>query len=458
MTLDWKAKQKTSYCVPMWVRDEQMKASQARIQRRVPQGGTKESLAIACFGPSLATTWEELRKFDRVMTCSGSHRFLVERGITPTYHVEVDPRPHKAELIGPAQPTTQYLICSTCHRKVFDHLEGFDVALWHVFDQTEAGKRLIPAGEWALTGGCDVGLRSIAMAAWLGYRDLHIFGLDHSAGTVAAPSARRHAGEHPNQGKMATCEYEGVSYLTTPGMLEAARQLSHELDQLPDSVKVTFHGDGLAQHMQRTRKRPAKSHPLKGVLAFSDPDLITPEYRELNARLHRENLAYGVGGGRHAPLVTRLAAGIKSAEGTAPSVLDYGCGKGYLAKALPFAIHEYDPAIAEKSARPQPSDLVICTDVLEHVEIEHLPGVLDDLRRVTKQVAYFVVHTGPSGKTLADGRNAHMIQQDAAWWSDRLKAFFRIGKVWNLPPEVHFILEPKAKIKAKMLTATKEAT
>jgi hypothetical protein len=185
----------------------------------------------------------------------------------------------------------------------------------------------------------------------------------------------------------------------------------------------------------------------KALIGFNKPELITAEFRELNARLHRENLAYGVGGDKEAPTVIKLAATLKQAgttDGHQPSVLDYGCGKGYLAKNLPFPIWEYDPAIPGKDLSPRPADLVVCADVLEHIEPEKLLVVLDDLRRCIKQVGYFVIHTGPAAKHYADGRNTHLIQQKRPWWEKKLGKFFEVGKVFEVGPELHCIVGPKA--------------
>ena len=82
-----------------------------------------------------------------------------------------------------------------------------------------------------------------------------------------------------------------------------------------------------------------------------------------------------------------------------------------------------------KDESPRPADLVVCTDVLEHIEPEKLPFVLDDLRRCVKQIGYFVIHTKAAAKTLADGRNAHLIQKDQAWWTETLGRYFTVGKV-----------------------------
>jgi hypothetical protein len=127
----------------------------------------------------------------------------------------------------------------------------------------------------------------------------------------------------------------------------------------------------------------------------------------------------------------------------AGSVLDYGCGKGGLGRAIPFGICEYDPAIAGKESSPKPADLVVCTDVLEHIEPECLVYVLADLRRVTRKIGYFVIHTGPAQKHLADGRNAHLIQRDRMWWKKKLRRFFTIGRIIESGPELHVIVAPK---------------
>lgn len=385
-----------------------------------------------CFGPSLNDTWEKVKGFEHIFSCSGSHKFLLGRGIVPEFHVEVDPRAHKVELLGPPHKDVEYLIASTCHPAVFDHLEGFKVTLWHVFDNAEDGLRTLPRGEWALTGGCGVGLRAMTIARFFGFTEQHIFGMDGNSG----PSGK-HAAPHPSQAKGPHfTEYLGVKYDTTPAFLEAARMTFHELNQMPD-VKATFYGEGLVQAMAK-HYTPEPIAPGKAMIGFNKPPLISPEMLELNARLHRENLAYGVGGGKEAPTVLKLADQCKT-----KSILDYGCGKGYLAKAIPFPIWEYDPAILGKDEPPRPSDLVVCADVLEHIEPDKLEVVLDDIRRCIRMVGYFVIHTGPAQKVYADGRNTHLIQESRAWWEKTLSKFFQVGKIFEVGPELHVIVGPK---------------
>lgn len=143
--------------------------------------------------------------------------------------------------------------------------------------------------------------------------------------------------------------------------------------------------------------------------------LITPEYVALNIRLHREVETYGTSSWKEVPAVVNLCGRFATND-----VLDYGCGKGRLAEGLDFPIQSYDPALPEFAMRPSPAELVVCTDVMEHVEPECLDEVLEDVRELTIMAAYFVIATRPAVKVLGDGRNTHLIVESMVWWSHQL--------------------------------------
>ena len=138
--------------------------------------------------------------------------------------------------------------------------------------------------------------------------------------------------------------------------------------------------------------------------------LITEEYRRLNAQKHEESEVYGAMGYKLAKQVREIARKIG-----AHTILDYGCGKRTLERDLGYAINNYDPAIPGCDATPDPADLVVCCDVLEHIEPECLDAVLDDLQRVTKNTIMFLIDTQAAQKHLADGRNAHAIIEEPEW-------------------------------------------
>jgi 2-polyprenyl-3-methyl-5-hydroxy-6-metoxy-1,4-benzoquinol methylase len=151
---------------------------------------------------------------------------------------------------------------------------------------------------------------------------------------------------------------------------------------------------------------------------------ISEEYRLLNTKLHQTNEHYGRTGHNFASHVAKLRN-----LAHAQSVLDYGCGKGTLAEAVSFEVREYDPAIVGKDKDPQPADLVVCTDVLEHIEPEYLDAVLAHLASLTRLASFFVVHTGLAQKELADGRNAHLIIENSEWWHRKIGAYFHVSEV-----------------------------
>lgn len=167
---------------------------------------------------------------------------------------------------------------------------------------------------------------------------------------------------------------------------------------------------------------------------------ITEDYRALNAELHRTRKDYGRRGGRHAARVLKLLKRFDAA-----TVLDWGAGKGGLAKALPDVdVREYDPAIPGKDTPPAPAEILVCTDVLEHVEPACLDDVLAELARLTLKVAHVVIATQPDQtKLLPDGRNPHLIVQDAGWWRERLRPYFRVRQDDKCSKNVTFTLFPR---------------
>jgi hypothetical protein len=419
-----KEKLDVKYCIPNWLRDEQIKMSCARFPSRIQYQKIHrtEPIALVCFGPSLNETWEKVKDFKYVMSCSGSHKYLMDKGVVPDWHVEVDPRPHKIKLIGDnISSKTEFLMASCCHPQVFDHLAkyGAKITLWHTYSGEERDRlpNVFPRGDWISTGGSNVGLRALVLCRLLGFTDIHIFGMD---GSFDPEGKQKHAAAHPNQAKnFIMAEYGGKQYATTTAFLSSARATFHELEQLSD-VSVTFYGDGLVQAMAKV-KLPEIKKKNKSVIAFSSPITMSTGYITQNRLLHEQNPVYGITSLNYLDTIKLIYEKIH-----ARSLLDYGCGKGMLGKNLDFPIWEYDPAIPGKDEAPRPADLVVCIDVLEHIEPEFLDITLDDIARCTKLVAFFIVYPNASVKTLPDGRNTHLIQEGRDWWMEKLSEYFII--------------------------------
>ena len=166
--------------------------------------------------------------------------------------------------------------------------------------------------------------------------------------------------------------------------------------------------------------------------------LISDYYRKQNEQLHQTHKDYGQKGHRHLTVIKHLRDRYKC-----KTVLDYGCGGGKLAKNAPFKVINYDPAIPEYSKLPIPADMVVCTDVLEHIEPELLDNVLDHIAGLTRGVAYFVIATRKDRtKLLPDGTNPHKIVKEPSFWRDQLAKRFKIVRVTPKRGEVEVICEP----------------
>ncbi len=154
--------------------------------------------------------------------------------------------------------------------------------------------------------------------------------------------------------------------------------------------------------------------------------LISEEYRKLNAALHDDNPAYGSMAHKYASAVAQMALACGD-----ESILDYGCGKGTLKPALldlipGLAVHEYDPAIPDLDQDPDPQDLVVAFDVMEHIEPECLDDVLSHIQSKALKHAMFFIANVRAKKLLPDGRNAHLIVEDRQWWERKISHYFDI--------------------------------
>jgi 2-polyprenyl-3-methyl-5-hydroxy-6-metoxy-1,4-benzoquinol methylase len=148
--------------------------------------------------------------------------------------------------------------------------------------------------------------------------------------------------------------------------------------------------------------------------------LITEDYKALNTQLHNTHKRYGVGGKKHYDKVKELFLKYECKD-----ILDYGCGKATLSEKI--ACTNYDPCIPKYSQLPKSHDLLVCTDVLEHIEPDLLASVLNHIWSLINKVGYLVIATRfDSSKTLPDGSNPHKIVKAPKWWKNELMRYFTI--------------------------------
>ena len=105
------------------------------------------------------------------------------------------------------------------------------------------------------------------------------------------------------------------------------------------------------------------------------------------------------------------------------SILDYGCGKARHHPKEWNAI-KYDPAIQEYQNKPQDKyDLVISTDVLEHIPVENLKQTIEEIFGYSNKWVFVSVCCRKAEAILPNGYNAHATIESAKWWRDLFKPY-----------------------------------
>lgn len=233
-------------------RTAHVKVNIAKVAKRVVMADAHDRRAIVvCYGPSLRETWSQIETERKIyggdiISVSGSHDFLLRRDIVPDYHVECDPRPHKAKHISRPNGQTKYYLASCVHPDVLRVVDGCDVSLWHMSNgdaSIAAIEDLEPDGV-LVGGGGSVGLRALALFYSLGYRQFSIYGMDCSFA-----SDKQHAGAHAGKKQAVVDVRCGERWFkTSPVLVTYARHFFDTVARAGGAI-FSIHGDSLLQEM-----------------------------------------------------------------------------------------------------------------------------------------------------------------------------------------------------------------
>ena len=136
------------------------------------------------------------------------------------------------------------------------------------------------------------------------------------------------------------------------------------------------------------------------------------------------------------------------------TMIDYGCGIGRYIDAIQkdysIPVTGFDPGVPEYATMPTKSaQCLICNDVIEHIEPEYLETTLHKIQSLFDKAGWFIIACYPAKKTLPDGRNAHLVIQEPAWWRNKIEQTFtdcnivkweEYRKLKN-KPEIRMVLE-----------------
>ena len=169
-------------------------------------------VCIVVVGPSLAEEVGALRHLikrgAKVLAVNKSHDWLLQRGLRCDYAALLDPKEWVADYIdldlaaakstrkraGKFWAPPKYLIASQCHDLVLEKFKHRKEAyMWHAaagLGESEILKTEFADELWVnIAGASVIGLRAVGLAHGLGFREMHLFGIDGSMKPAADDSS-----------------------------------------------------------------------------------------------------------------------------------------------------------------------------------------------------------------------------------------------------------------------------
>lgn len=223
-------------------------------------------------GPSLKRNLDEIRERQKhgqiVFSTNNTYKYLLENNIVPDCHVMVDAREENKDFV-PAYALSYY--ASQCHPTVFDKAKN--VVLWHSLSDGILEIIGNNTNDPLVGGGSTVGMKSIALAFILGYRNFHLYGMDSSY-----EDGENHAYKQSLNDGERTLEVEmnGKKYFTAAWMCSQVESFKETAKAVVECGGViTVHGTGLLPDIAR-------------VMSFSVP-AAQIRANELLARINIQN-------------------------------------------------------------------------------------------------------------------------------------------------------------------------
>ncbi len=216
---------------------EQINAGEAR----------KRPLYIVGSGPSLLETWQELKsRPGEIWALNAAFDWLCDKGIRPDYGVCIACEEEILRYFQKIEPGDKFLFASQTHPVLVDRAldKGGEVKFWHVACPSDwADMPKLP--EPRIYGGGTIGTRAIDLAWVMGFRDIHILGMDASLS-----SDGRIAVETPmyddRRDSLRTFIINGRAFVAMPSHARQVEDFASVIRPLT-GLSMTLYGDGMLQ-------------------------------------------------------------------------------------------------------------------------------------------------------------------------------------------------------------------
>lgn len=245
---------------------EAMAQMRANCARDVPwfvgsNVGAGRQFVIVAGGPSMRDRVHHIRARQKkgacILACNGAVKFLIEQGIKPDICAFLDISPVVLGFIPEPDPGSLYMVASIVHPSVLDALQGRKLCLWHVDygeDRTRdqaAILRDFPDKPGSLIGGGNtIAMRAPHLAYLMGFKDIHMYGLDSSLADDGADHAyKKHDGPEL---ETVSVKWNGKEYRCAPWMVKQSAEFEYYCNQFASlGAPLMVHGVGLIPDIWR---------------------------------------------------------------------------------------------------------------------------------------------------------------------------------------------------------------
>jgi 2-polyprenyl-3-methyl-5-hydroxy-6-metoxy-1,4-benzoquinol methylase/uncharacterized Rossmann fold enzyme len=218
------------------------------------------SVVVVSGGPSINNYKDKIRDMKRsghkVISIDRMYKWCLDNGIEPDYVVVLDGDDDVVESFTKLNKNTTHIMASICQKSICEILKDYKT---YIYSSQQAGVAL--ANEWdknqydkvtVLNSGGSVSLACLVISAYLGMRDIHIFGFDCHLGD--GEYAKGIAGKGALNYDRVELKVDDVKWTTILPLVSFAQQFFHiykllEANEMLGSIKI--YGKSLIKAMSK---------------------------------------------------------------------------------------------------------------------------------------------------------------------------------------------------------------
>lgn len=235
------------------------------IPQLTPHQATDREVLLLCGGPSLNDYWDEIKAERQagaaLVTVNGTYNAAIEHGLEPSLQFVIDAREFNSRFVEPLVDDCKYVAATQCHPATIAKLPPERSYFWQVTLEDQFlpviselwGKQ---NKDWfPVPGGCTVGLRALCALQMLGYRKVHVYGMDSCLNEDEAHHAYEQA-ENDDQGVLELTVAGGTEHERTfkiqGWMGQQARDFIGLTKIYFQDMQLDIKGDGLIAYIIKT--------------------------------------------------------------------------------------------------------------------------------------------------------------------------------------------------------------